>query len=97
VTNGNFVIGRSPCVIGESVTVATGGDSTSKNRTARGLPCSGVWTEDGDVDTQIIVLGGGMLVGIAMLVHMMRRAQWNRELPPVSDQWLAEQRGRREV
>jgi hypothetical protein len=49
------------------------------------------------MDMQMIVLGGGVVVGIATLVHMMRRAHWNRELPPVSDQWLAEQRGRREA
>ncbi len=49
------------------------------------------------MDVQVMAAAGGVIAGVVFLAHMMRRAHWNRELTPVSDQWLAEQRGRRDA
>lgn len=49
------------------------------------------------MDMQVVAVAGGAFAAVAFLAHMVRRAQWRRELTPVSAQWLAEQRSRREV
>lgn len=49
------------------------------------------------MDVQLIALiAGGTIVGLGILLHAIGRARAERELSPVSDQWLAEQKARRE-
>ena len=49
------------------------------------------------MDMQVMMLAGGVVIGIAILAQVVRQARWNEELPPVSKQWLTEQRGRTEL
>jgi hypothetical protein len=50
------------------------------------------------MDTQTMVwAAGGVTLGILAVAQMMRRARFKRDLSPVSDQWLAEQRGRNDL
>jgi hypothetical protein len=49
------------------------------------------------MDARMIALVvGGTIVGLGILLHAIGRAMAKRELSPVSDQWLAEQKARRE-
>jgi hypothetical protein len=50
------------------------------------------------MDTQLAVWTvGGITLGILGLAQLMRRARFKRDLSPVSEQWLAEQRGRNDL
>ena len=50
------------------------------------------------MDTQLVVwTAGGITLGMLALAQLMRRARFKRDLSPVSEQWLAEQRGRNDL
>jgi hypothetical protein len=50
------------------------------------------------MDTQLVVWAvGGVTLGVVAVAQMMRRARFRRDLSPVSEQWLAEQRGRNDL
>ena len=50
------------------------------------------------MDVQLIALiVGGTIVGSGIMLHTIGRMMAQRELPPVSGQWLAEQKARREL